>query len=75
MTVTSICTKCREIAFEGKKIQWRSFLTGDTETEIDGNYLSGAGMCERCGNDFCGECLIDGLCIECKEESEGYIPL
>ena len=72
--ITFPCAECGEAAFEGEKITYRSFITGGEETEIDGDYLPGAGECNSCGRDFCKEHLRRGLCGECREEDYEGMP-
>ena len=59
----------------------RPLYPGEWDTEIIGEWERGAGLCQRCGRDFCGDHLEYGFCRECwrameaeADEDEDYFP-
>ena len=79
------CGECGKRVYISRPVSWEHPPgSGMWEMEDEGEWEDGAAECECCEKCFCVDCkdLDDGLCPECREETEseaeddeGYIPL
>ena len=74
MTITRHCAICGEVIFTGRTVDYEC-PPGFFRQDIEGKYFQGAGECEICEKFFCEEHLRGGLCEQCAEEDEEYVPV
>jgi hypothetical protein len=67
------CSVCGQLVFTGRAYEYE-YPPGshNYRSEIEGEYVYGAGECRACGKDYCEDCgKFDGnVCVNCKEEAE-----
>jgi len=69
--VIRYCEQCGAEIFHGEKVSYVNAWGEEEDDGEAGNFIEGAGVCEVCGKELCGECADwkDGECKECQSDN------